>query len=143
MKWLFIGEAGSSTRTHFDVLNSSAWLWCARGLKKWRCMHGGDHQLIPDACWRSGEFPDLFDPNVEGYPWLQQVRLFYGIQKAGDIMYTPPFVLHGVRNLEFTISITHNFVDAVNLFAVLEDRLLHYIQHIQENGPDHILQALQ
>jgi hypothetical protein len=40
MKWLYIGEAGTGSGTHIDTNNSSAWLWVARGTKRWRCEPG-------------------------------------------------------------------------------------------------------
>jgi hypothetical protein len=46
MKWLYIGEPGTGSGTHIDTNNSSAWLWVARGAKRWRCVHGGDFPLF-------------------------------------------------------------------------------------------------
>lgn len=123
MKWLFLGEAGSASPTHLDVNNSSAWLWCAFGRKEWRFVHGGDFGHIPRDSRLLGRLPDLFEPDLERFPWLREVRLYHGVQEAGDAVYTPSSVLHGVRNLRFTISVTHNYVDAVNLLAVVRDRL--------------------
>lgn len=123
MKWLFIGERGSATRTHFDVMNSAAWLWCARGCKEWRCVHGGDRHLVPRADLNSGNLPDLFEPDLVRHPWLRRARLYHGWQRAGDVLYTPSSVLHAVRNLDFTISLTHNFVDASNLCDAARDAL--------------------
>jgi len=142
MKWLFIGTAGSATRTHLDVINSAAWLWCARGRKEWRAVHGCDHHLIPKSDLAAGEFPDLFRPDLVRFPWLRKARLYYGQQHAGDIMHTPSSVLHGVRNVEFTVSLTHNFVDAVNFCDVARDLLEHYSTGVGRRSPQRAFEML-
>ena len=176
MKWLYIGEAGTGSGTHIDTNNSSAWLWVARGRKRWRCVHGGDwHHFSegqPQCDPMSGgrlnailasepnsersaklgedmegegdddsesddfdeedtqiELPDLFGADADDgrvlarFPQLRVVRLFEGVQEAGDICFNPTQCIHAVHNLEFTVSLTHNYIDASNLGDALRDLL--------------------
>lgn len=123
LKWLFIGESGSGSPSHLDTMNTSAWLWCACGRKEWRCLHGGDFGLIGSKERAVGHLPDLFDPDTDMFPWLRQGRLYWGVQEPGDIVFTPSCVYHAVRNVEFTISVTHNYADATNIAEVLKDRI--------------------
>lgn len=139
MKWLYIGEPGTGSGTHIDTNNSSAWLWVARGAKRWRCIHGGDFHLFAsegdDVSARSSSaeddssedgyggppLPDLFEPNVSQFPQLRKARLFEGEQREGDICFNPTQCIHAVHNTRFTVSLTHNYVDATNLGDALVD----------------------
>lgn len=130
MKWLYVGEAGSRSRTHVDTNLSSAWLWVASGEKEWVCAHGDDCALV--AGLRSApsgaseldelELPDLFDPSLfAARPELASARLYRGTQRAGEVCFNPSRCVHAVRNLTFTISLTHNFIDATNLADAATD----------------------
>jgi hypothetical protein len=46
--WMYIGEEGSSTPTHVDIMNSSAWL-CVRNLHQERRSNHTSH-VIPSTC---------------------------------------------------------------------------------------------
>tara|TARA_B110001452_G_scaffold72825_1_gene58906 strand:- start:317 stop:997 length:681 start_codon:yes stop_codon:yes gene_type:complete len=35
MKWLYLGEKGTGSKSHVDTNMTSAWLWVARGEKEW------------------------------------------------------------------------------------------------------------
>jgi len=59
--------------------------------------------------------PDLFQPDPAEFPALHSARLFEGVQEEGDICYNPTQCIHAVQNLEFTVSLTHNYIDASNL----------------------------
>jgi len=122
MKWIYIGEEGTGSPSHIDTNYSSAWLWCARGKKEWRCVHGGDwDRLGYEELNRKGNLPDLFRPDVRSHPILLESRLYEGIQEAGDVMYNPSKCLHAVYNTQFTVSLTHNYVDCSNLADIVAD----------------------
>jgi histone arginine demethylase JMJD6 len=138
MKWLYIGEPGTGSGAHIDTNNSSAWLWVARGAKRWRCIHGGDYHLFGTDVSSDGEssdgssseegdgyggppLPDLFRPDVSEFPQLERARLFEGEQREGDICFNPTQCIHAVHNTRFTVSLTHNYVDATNLGDALVD----------------------
>jgi len=122
MKWLYIGEGGSGSATHVDTNNSSAWLWVASGQKQWICAHAASHDLIARHGGRADDdpMPDLFSPTAaDRLP--SGVRLFSGVQNAGEVCFNPSRCVHAVRNVQFTISLTHNFIDATNLPAAIAD----------------------
>ena len=41
--------------------------------------------------------------------------VYSGIQEPGDLIFVPSGALHAVKNLDFTIAVTHNFVDSTRL----------------------------
>ena len=73
-----------------DTNNSSAWLWVARGAKRWRCIHGGDYHLFATGGLNSSDgssaesssddddgyggppLPDLFRPDAAEFPQLER-----------------------------------------------------------------------
>ena len=111
-RWMYIGETGSGSQTHTDVLNSAAWLMVITGTKEWRCIHGQD----TDSVRVSGTvtYPDLFDPHPDHLPILSAVRCFKGLQTPGTAMFVPSLCVHAVLNRTFTIAATHNYVDSSN-----------------------------
>ena len=120
---------------------TSAWLWCAAGEKEWRCVHAQDSDALLATNALSGRaalggggggdgsdddeeeapVPDLFRPDLQRFPRLAAARVYAGVQRAGDVCFNPSGCLHAVRNNAFTVSLTHNYVDASNLGAVLAD----------------------
>lgn len=128
MRWLYIGEAGSGSASHVDTNLSSAWLWVAEGEKEWVCAHGADHDLVAGrsaAEMRHHEappLPDLFaDDVLEAHPRLRRARLFHGFQRKGEVCFNPSACVHAVRNRTFTLSLTHNYIDATNLADAVRD----------------------
>jgi len=80
MKWLYIGEEGTGSPSHIDTNYSSAWLWCAKGRKEWRCVHGGDwDSLNYEELNRKNRLPDLFRPDAGSHPILKESRLYKGV----------------------------------------------------------------
>jgi hypothetical protein len=72
--WIYVGEQGSSTPTHIDIMNSSAWLYVTCGRKKWRMVSGGADLPRCFARQRSGpgcsEGGDSIGGSVRGrFPW--------------------------------------------------------------------------
>ena len=137
MRWLYIGEQGSGSPTHVDTNFSSAWLFVASGEKEWVCAHGEDYALIVGAAKRregvdgiegaggdgaaasgayeSAKLPNLFEVDLVNFPELSELRLYHGVQRAGEVVFNPSRCVHAVRNLSFTVSLTHNFIDATNI----------------------------
>ena len=141
LKWVYVGESNTGSGSHVDCNMTSAWLWCAAGEKEWRCVHAQDSDALLATNALSGRaalggggggdgsddeeeeapVPDLFRPDLQRFPRLAAARVYAGVQRAGDVCFNPSGCLHAVRNNAFTVSLTHNYVDASNLGAVLAD----------------------
>eukprot|EP01062_Namystynia_karyoxenos_P061119 TRINITY_DN5314_c0_g2_i1.p2 TRINITY_DN5314_c0_g2~~TRINITY_DN5314_c0_g2_i1.p2 ORF type:complete len:318 (+),score=117.06 TRINITY_DN5314_c0_g2_i1:75-1028(+) len=115
--WVYAGQQGSGSKSHTDVLNSAAWLTLLRGRKTWLLADGGDLQKLTTA---GGTVADLFelaerweaDPKLrDSLPEAPAARLYRHTQRPGCAVFVPSLSLHAVRNEEFGISVTHNFVD--------------------------------
>jgi len=114
LRWLFVGEAGTASATHVDILNTSAWLMLVSGRKQWRMVAAAE----ASACGRIGDFADLFAPHHARHPALASVTLFEAEQQPGEVMWTPSGCVHAVRNLQSSIALTQNYVDLTNVLAV-------------------------
>lgn len=114
LRWLFVGEPGTGSATHIDVLNSSAWLMLVSGRKHWRMVPAQDLE----ACGRVGEWVDLFAPDHAQFPHLARATLFEAEQLPGEMLWTPPLCVHAVRNVEHSIAVTQNYIDLTNLLEV-------------------------
>ena len=114
-KWIYFGEPGTGSATHIDVMNSSAWLLLATGQKNWRMVHS-DHY---DRCHSRGGMVDLFDVDAEQFPATAGMPVWETEQKPGEIVWTPPRCIHAVRNIEYSIAVTQNYIDLSNLHHVL------------------------
>ena len=116
LRWLFIGEPGTGSPTHTDVLNSSAWLMLVSGRKQWRMVAAEERA----ACGRFGAWADLFAPDHDRFNQLAGVTLYEAEQLPGEVLWTPPLCVHAVRNLEHSIAVTQNYVDLTNLIEVYD-----------------------
>lgn len=96
LQWIYFGEAGTQTPAHVDVLRSSAWLYLFEGRKEWRFFTGP-----------AGASAD------------ESATLYVGTQAPGELVWSPPGVVHAVRNIRATLALTHNYVDLTNAATVL------------------------
>jgi hypothetical protein len=115
-QWLNLGEAGSGTPTHSDVLHSSAWLFILQGTKRWRLVPADQAHLLG----RPGRWADLFEPDPIRFPGLAAVRGYETVLQAGELMFAPACCVHAVRNLELTLALTHNYLDLSNLAELFD-----------------------
>ena len=51
---------------------------------------------------------EIWDPDLDVFPELSQVRIFEGEVEAGDMIYVPSGALHGVLNTEMSFGATAN-----------------------------------
>lgn len=112
LKWIFIGNKGTYSKSHYDLFFSSAWLYLACGVKEWRLMKN------PSEIFSKDNTPDLFqldhDEQAHNYTiWSAQ-------QMPGEIVWVPPKVLHAVFNHEFAIALTHNYINSTNIIDALD-----------------------
>jgi hypothetical protein len=106
--WAFIGEALSGSKTHVDVMGSDAWLVVLQGRKLWAICHPLDKHLIMEE--GTGEFANMLNIDAVRFPRAKYARISYFIQKRGDAIFVPGDAPHTVINLEFSTSITFNFM---------------------------------
>ena len=105
---------------------------------------GGTSDVQADSGYAAAALPDLFAPDVGRHPRLREARLYRGTQRAGEVVFNPSRCVHAVRspaispvicprsqrpcvstwqarNVTFTASLTHNFVDVTNLADAVAD----------------------
>ena len=105
---------------------------------------GGTSDVQADSGYAAAALPDLFAPDVGRHPRLGEARLYRGTQRAGEVVFNPSRCVHAVRspaisllicprsprpcvstwqarNVTFTASLTHNFVDVTNLADAVAD----------------------
>jgi hypothetical protein len=73
-----------------------------------------------------GYFPgtDILDPDLGKYPRLANLRYYVGDVHPGETIFFPQRWFHEVTALSDSISLTHNYVSANNLFPVMGSVLL-------------------
>lgn len=138
-KWIYFGEPGTGSATHIDVMNSSAWLLLATGQKNWRMVHCDYHE----RCSSRGGMVDLFDVDAEEFPATAGMPVWETEQKPGEIVWTPPRCIHAVRNMEYSIAVTQNYIDLGNLNHVLLGLFERSMGVVGENGKPDIPAKIQ
>lgn len=118
LRWIYIGVKGSGSALHVDTMHSSAWNGVIQGKKLWT--------FYPCARKDGVLTSDPADPAA-----VRPEEAIICIQNPGDLVYTPSGWLHKVDNLEAGISITENFVNAINHAAVRR-----YL--VNENSMEHV-----
>eukprot|EP00212_Chloropicon_laureae_P002285 CAMPEP_0197489382 /NCGR_PEP_ID=MMETSP1311-20131121/4176_1 /TAXON_ID=464262 /ORGANISM="Genus nov. species nov., Strain RCC856" /LENGTH=483 /DNA_ID=CAMNT_0043033683 /DNA_START=116 /DNA_END=1567 /DNA_ORIENTATION=- len=122
---LFMGPTGSRSELHMDMYLLPFWLSVYFGQKSFRVilfedsaahfegdfMRTGRHRkVVTDAA--TGEERvvslEIWDPDVEIFPELANVRIYEGEVNAGDVIYVPSGALHGILNTEQSFGATSN-----------------------------------
>ena len=122
-KFVYLGQAGTSTRLHADVLSSYSWSTNLVGRKRWH--------LIPPyyTIFLFDIFGQTLAPHLNYskdaastmlYPGLSMARrnAFEIIQEEGETIFVPSGWYHQVENLESTnstLSINHNWINGYNI----------------------------
>jgi hypothetical protein len=112
-KFVYLGPAGSYSPLHMDVLCSISWSANLTGRKHWvlfppsatpGLLDTSERRLVEDVrCVDRQQFPH-FDAS-----WEQRVEL---VQEPGQLVIVPSGWYHQVHNLEQTLSINHNIINA-------------------------------
>ncbi|AMQ00390.1 hypothetical protein AY601_3524 [Pedobacter cryoconitis] len=111
LSWIYAGNAGTGSQIHRDIWWSSAWNYLLKGKKLW---------LIYPAIYSEAIKKNIseyqINPNLED--WSEVINLPYKpltcIQNAGDMIFVPGDCYHQVINLEWTLSLTENFINETN-----------------------------
>eukprot|EP01060_Flectonema_neradi_P011225 TRINITY_DN1832_c0_g1_i1.p1 TRINITY_DN1832_c0_g1~~TRINITY_DN1832_c0_g1_i1.p1 ORF type:complete len:293 (+),score=61.34 TRINITY_DN1832_c0_g1_i1:59-880(+) len=104
--WLYVGTAGSGSKTHVDILDTSAWLFLLTGSKKWLLANGKDWSTLTD---NGAKTPDMFTLH-HNKDTIEDTILYEYVQEPGTAIFVPPKCLHAVMNTERSFSLTQNFV---------------------------------
>ncbi|XP_014282323.1 2-oxoglutarate and iron-dependent oxygenase JMJD4 [Halyomorpha halys] len=124
-RFVYLGPKGSWTPLHADVFSSFSWSVNICGRKKWVFFPPGEEFNLKDKFGElvySVESEDLKDNSL--YPnYKNLVKPYILIQEVGDAIFVPSEWHHQVWNLEDTISINHNWINACNIRIVWKDLL--------------------
>ena len=112
-RFVYLGPAGTSTPLHVDVLHSYSWSVNVAGRKRWR--------LVPPE-WTEcllgpgGELAPSLEPGLSGFPRVREAlaHVVEVIQGTGEALFVPSGWHHTVENLEDTLSVNHNWINAYN-----------------------------
>ena len=104
--WMYAGTKGSGSKTHIDILNTSAWLYLVTGSKKWLVAKGHDWSTLTN---NGKTTPDLFSIHHNNET-VDGIEIYEYTQKPGTAIFIPPKCLHSVVNEEQSVSLTQNFV---------------------------------
>ncbi|XP_039280858.1 2-oxoglutarate and iron-dependent oxygenase JMJD4 isoform X2 [Nilaparvata lugens] len=119
-QFVYMGPKNSWTPFHADVFTSFSWSANVCGRKKWILFPPGEENCFKDKFGNvvyDIQCPDLTDPNL--YPNYKNLKKsFEVIQNPGEAIFVPSGWYHQVWNLEDTISINHNWVNACNATTV-------------------------
>ncbi|CAH1388362.1 unnamed protein product [Nezara viridula] len=124
-RFVYMGPKGSWTPLHADVFSSFSWSVNICGRKKWVFFPPGEELNLKNKFGElvySVESEHLKDNAL--YPnYKNLVEPFVLIQEVGDAIFVPSEWHHQVWNLEDTISINHNWINACNIKIVWKDLL--------------------
>lgn len=126
-RWFLVGPKRSGTTVHIDPLGTSAWNTLLSGRKRWVVFspstpksivkgkkyikRGDDDEAIS---YFSNVLPQIRKDNTE----RENMEMYEFIQYAGETIYIPGGWWHAVYNLDDTVAVTHNYVNAVNFARV-------------------------
>ncbi|KAF0755290.1 hypothetical protein AaE_005026 [Aphanomyces astaci] len=119
---LFVGPRGSESATHVDSFGSNFWMALVQGRKRWRLVHPNDmHLLYPT--WHAGSADVVYGVDLASTdeskgdslcPLFRHARVWECVLEAGDILFVPAGTPHFVQNLEHTVAVSSNYIDATN-----------------------------
>ncbi|KDO34021.1 hypothetical protein SPRG_01295 [Saprolegnia parasitica CBS 223.65] len=122
-RWLVAGPARSGAPWHLDPVKTSAWNALLVGRKRW-AMYPPDHpppgvELLNNE---AAVHMTSLEWYLNVYPTLApEDRPYEVVQEPGETIYVPSGWWHLVLNLDFSVAVTQNFVDASNLGPFLSD----------------------
>ncbi|XP_047737301.1 2-oxoglutarate and iron-dependent oxygenase JMJD4 isoform X2 [Hyalella azteca] len=111
-RFVYLGPKGSWTPFHADVFQSYSWSANVCGRKKWIFFPPGAEESLKDCM---GSLP--YDIAKSGQN-LDALGALTVIQEPGETIFVPSGWHHQVWNLEDTLSINHNWINATNILQV-------------------------
>ncbi|CAG9538841.1 unnamed protein product [Cercopithifilaria johnstoni] len=113
-RFVYFGAKNTWTPFHADVMSSYSWSANICGRKLW--------YFVPprnEECFRIDRDTFLEDIRTAQDKWSAATVISF-IQEEGEIVFVPSNWYHQVHNLEDTVSINHNFVNASNADLIVE-----------------------
>lgn len=114
---LFIGAPGSRSPTHLDRWHGHFWMLQLEGHKQWTIWHPADTALL-EPSFAQGLYDPQFPPSEALAGRGRSVTVTLG---PGELLFVPGGAVHAVRNLDASLAVAGNWVDATNLADVLRD----------------------
>ncbi|CAH2043735.1 unnamed protein product [Thlaspi arvense] len=116
-RFVYMGGKGSWTPLHADVFRSYSWSANVCGKKRWLFLPPSQSHLVYDRqAYLNNCVYNIFEGvNETKFPGFKETTWLECIQEPGEIIFVPSGWHHQVYNLEDTISINHNWLNAYNL----------------------------
>jgi hypothetical protein len=129
---IFLGPGGTQSGLHADAAASRFWMAVFQGTKWFRLVnqsYAEEHmypttttttenlklnQKLPEGQYHAHFEVDTFDPDFERHPKFKEAQIWEANVTAGDLIFIPEKWLHQVRNMDYTIAMSYNFVDEHN-----------------------------
>lgn len=128
---LFIGGANTSSGLHVDYGGTSAWMGMVEGRKHWIIAPLSQKSYLYESKDIHNRFDaDLFRPDYDRFPLLRQAVVYDSIVKPGEVVFIPGNCPHQVQNLDLTIGIAGNYVDAASV-----DIFTQMVEHELQSSP--------
>jgi len=113
---LLVGEKGSGSGLHIDSHATHFWMYLVQGRKQWKIFSRDDVSLLePNFFWSGGATFDRDSGHQNG------TKAYVVDLLPGEFLIIPYGFPHQVLNLEDSIAIAGNFVDPVNLRAMVSE----------------------
>ncbi|CAA0411655.1 unnamed protein product [Arabidopsis thaliana] len=114
-RFVYMGGKGSWTPLHADVFRSYSWSANVCGKKRWLFLPPPQSHLVYDRYMKNCVYDIFEEVNETKFPGFKKTTWLECIQEPGEIIFVPSGWHHQVYNLEDTISINHNWLNAYNL----------------------------
>ncbi|KAG7614006.1 JmjC domain [Arabidopsis suecica] len=114
-RFVYMGGKGSWTPLHADVFRSYSWSANVCGKKRWIFLPPPQSHLVYDRYMKNCVYDIFEEVNETKFPGFKKTTWLECIQEPGEIIFVPSGWHHQVYNLEDTISINHNWLNAYNL----------------------------
>jgi len=112
---LFIGPEGSGSGLHIDAIDSHFYMILLQGKKHWVVFPPNATAALSPNHLTNHLSADAFQSNAgEVYPLLKSVPRYECILEPGEIIFVPASSAHQVKNLEDSLALSGNYVDASN-----------------------------
>ncbi|CAA7034985.1 unnamed protein product [Microthlaspi erraticum] len=117
-RFVYMGGKGSWTPLHADVFRSYSWSANVCGRKRWLLLPPPQSHLVYDRYMKNCIYNIFEEVNETKFPGFKETTWLECIQEPGDVIFVPSGWHHQVHNLEDTVSINHNWLNAYNLSCV-------------------------